>query len=208
MTKLQAQRWLFKPCLFLASLLPLCWLIWSALADRLSANPIDDITDATGTWTLRFLMITLSIRPLRSISWLAWLSRFRRMAGLFAFFYGVLHLTTYLYLDQFFDPDAIIKDILKRPFIAAGMTAFFMMLPLALTSTQGMIRRIGGARWKRLHQLIYLSATCGVIHYLWLVKADLQRPLTYGALLALLLGYRIREYLGKRRKASQATPAS
>lgn len=192
---------LLKPLAFLLALVPVALLTWNALNDRLSANPIDDITDATGTWTLRFVMITLAIRPLRRIPRLSWLAGYRRMAGLFAFFYGVLHLTTYVYLDQFFDFDAIAKDILKRPFITAGMTAFALMAPLALTSTRGMIRRMGGARWKALHRLVYATAICGVIHYLWLVKADRQRPLTYGALLALLLGYRLWEQWEKRKSA-------
>lgn len=205
MTTAAAPRRLLKPFAFLAALVPLALLVWDALHDQLSANPIQDITEATGIWTLRFVMITLAIRPLRRIPALSRLGDFRRMAGLFAFFYGVLHLTTYVYLDQFFDVAAIAKDIVKRPFITAGMTAFALMIPLALTSTKGMIRRMGGARWKMLHRLIYATAICGVIHYLWLVKADRQRPLTYGALLAVLLGYRLWEFWSKRRTAGAAS---
>lgn len=208
MTPLQLQKWVVKPAAFLLALLPASLLAWNALHDQLSANPIDDITDATGTWTLRFLMITLAIRPLRRIPNLGWLSRLRRMAGLFAFFYGALHLTTYLYLDQFFDFDAIAKDILKRPFITLGMTAFALMVPLAATSTQWTMRLMGGARWKQLHRLVYASACCGVIHYLWLVKADRQRPLIYGAILAVLLGYRVWEYWRKKASARTTAPGS
>jgi sulfoxide reductase heme-binding subunit YedZ len=193
------QRRSLKVAVFLLALLPLGLLLWSAFRGQLSANPIDDITDATGTWTLRFVMITLAIRPARRIPALGWVGGFRRMAGLFAFFYGVLHLTTYVYLDQFFDLEAIAKDVVKRPFITAGVTAFLLMVPLAVTSTQGMIRRLGGARWKMLHRLIYATAVCGVLHYLWLVKADRQRPLTYGVLLAFLLAYRFWEFWERRR---------
>ena len=201
MTSLQAQRRIVTPLVLLLALLPAGLLTWNALHGLLSANPIKDITEATGTWTLRFLLITLAIRPLRAVPGLAWCSRYRRMMGLFAFFYGFLHLSTYLVLDQFFDLDMIVADVIKRPFITAGMAAFALMIPLALTSTAGMIRRIGGKRWKMLHRLVYASATGGVIHYLWLVKADRQRPLIYGAILGLLLGYRIWDYWKRRRTA-------
>jgi sulfoxide reductase heme-binding subunit YedZ len=192
-------RRLLSPGAFLLALLPLAYLVWQALDGRLSANPIDDITDTTGTWTLRFVLITLAIRPLRKVPGLSALASLRRMAGLFAFFYGVLHLATYLWLDQFFDVPEILKDVAKRPFITAGVSAFLLMVPLALTSTQGMMRRLGGARWKALHRLVYLTAIGGVIHYLWLVKADRHRPLIYGAIVALLLGYRIWEAVRSRR---------
>jgi sulfoxide reductase heme-binding subunit YedZ len=198
---------LLKPAAFLLALVPLVYLLWQALDGRLSANPIDDITDTTGTWTLRFVLITLAVRPVRRIPGFAALGGFRRMAGLFAFFYGLLHLTTYLWLDQFFDVPEILKDVAKRPFITVGVSAFLLMVPLALTSTQGMMRRLGGRRWKALHRLVYLTAIGGVIHYLWLVKADRQRPLIYGAILALLLGYRIWEAVRSRR-ASPPTPTT
>jgi sulfoxide reductase heme-binding subunit YedZ len=200
MTFIQVQKWILKPGVFLLCLCPVSLLGWDAYTDNLSANPIDDITDATGTWTLRFLMITLAITPLRSITAWHWLSRFRRMAGLFAFFYGLLHFTTYIYLDQFLDIDSILKDIAKRPFITMGFAAFTMLVPLAATSFDAVIRWMGGKNWKWLHRLVYISAICGVIHYLWLVKADTSRPLTYGAVLAVLLGYRIWEWAKKKSK--------
>jgi sulfoxide reductase heme-binding subunit YedZ len=201
MTFRQVQRWSITPLVVLLALLPAYLLAWNAWHGRLSANPIKDVTETTGIWTLRFLMITLAIRPLRKVPGLAWVSRYRRMMGLFAFTYGFLHLGTYVGLDQFFDFGMIVDDVMKRPFITAGVTAFTLLIPLAVTSTDGMIRRVGGKRWKMLHRLIYASACCGVIHYLWLIKADKQRPLAYGALLAVLLGYRIWEYWQGRRRA-------
>src|SRR6185437_11014423 len=175
----------------------------------LGANPIDVITRTPGRWTLTFLLITLSVTPVRKLSGLTWLIRYRRMLGLFAFFYGSLHLMTYVWLDKFFNVHEMLHDIAKRRFIAAGMTAWFLMLPLALTSTTGWIRRIGGKRWQRLHRLIYLSAAAGVVHFIWLVKADLRRPLTYGTVLVVLLGYRFATWLAGhvKAKASSRQPA-
>lgn len=176
---------------FLLSLGPLAVLGWKAFQGDLGANPIDVITRSTGRWTLTFLLITLGVTPLRKLAGMPWLIRFRRPLGLFAFFYGTLHLTTYVWLDKFFDFHEMLHDILKRRFITAGLTAFTLMLPLALTSTTGWIRRLGGKRWSALHRLIYFSAAAGVIHFIWLVKADLRRPLTYGTILAALLAYRV-----------------
>ncbi len=176
---------------FLLSLGPLAVLGWKAYQGNLGANPIDVITRSTGRWTLTFLLITLSVTPVRKLAGMPWLIRFRRPLGLFAFFYGTLHLTTYVWLDKFFDVHEMLHDILKRRFITAGLTAFTLMLPLALTSTTWSIRRLGGKRWSALHRLIYFSAAAGVIHFIWLVKADLRRPLTYGAVLAVLLAYRV-----------------
>lgn len=176
---------------FLLSLGPLATLGWKAYQGNLGANPIDVITRSTGRWTLTFLLITLSVTPVRKLAGMPWLIRFRRPLGLFAFFYGTLHLTTYVWLDKFFDVHEMLHDILKRRFITAGLTAFTLMLPLALTSTTWSIRRLGGKRWSALHRLIYFSAAAGVIHFIWLVKADLRRPLTYGAVLAVLLAYRV-----------------
>jgi len=176
---------------FLLCLGPLAVLFWKGYHDRLGANPVDVITRTTGGWTLIFLLLTLSITPLRKLSRLPWFIRFRRMLGLFAFFYGSLHLMTYVWLDKFFDFPMMLHDIIKRRFITAGLTAWTLMLPLALTSTRGWIRRLGGKRWQTLHRLIYFSVAAGVIHFIWLVKADLRRPLTYGAILAALLAYRI-----------------
>jgi sulfoxide reductase heme-binding subunit YedZ len=181
---------ILKVIVFLLCLGPVAVLTWKAFHDLLGANPIDVITRTTGRWTLTFLLITLGITPLRRLTGMPWMIRFRRMVGLYAFFYGCLHLTTYLWLDKFFDVHEMLNDILKRRFITAGMTAWLLMLPLALTSTTGWIRRLGGKRWQKLHRLIYFSAAAGVIHFIWLVKADLQKPLTYGAILAVLLAYR------------------
>ncbi|MBV5324786.1 MAG: sulfoxide reductase heme-binding subunit YedZ, partial [Rhodospirillaceae bacterium] len=159
---------------------------YGAFADTLGANPIEFITRSTGTWTLVGLLATLSVTPLRQLSGRASLIRYRRMLGLFAFFYACLHFATYLWLDQFFDPAAIARDIAKRPFITVGFTAFTLLIPLAATSNHAMMRRLG-RRWQLLHRLIYLIAVLGVIHYLWLVKKDLTEPLLYGGMLALLL---------------------
>lgn len=191
MTPNQRIRFIFKPLVFVACLLPSLWLGWNWYHDNLSANPIDDVTDTTGTWTLRFLVITLAITPVRRISGWNRLLQFRRMIGLLAFFYGTLHFFTYLYLDQFFLWEEILADIPKRPFITVGFLSFVLMIPLAVTSTDRIAKWMGGKRWNRLHKLVYVTATGGVIHYLWLVKADVQRPLIYGGILAVLMGTRL-----------------
>lgn len=179
-----------KPFVFAACLLPVVLLGWDGVHANLGANPIQAITHATGDWTLRFLVITLAITPVRRLlSWNA-IIRFRRMVGLFAFFYATLHLLTYLWLDQFFSWSSIVKDIAKRPFITVGFTAFVILVPLAATSTSGMIRRLGGRAWRRLHQLVYVAAIAGVCHYWWLVKADIRRPARYATVVAVLLAYR------------------
>jgi len=180
-----------KFLVFTLSLGPVVWLGWEAVTANLGANPIEVITHATGTWTLVFLLVTLSITPLRKISGLAELIRFRRMLGLVAFFYGVLHFLTYIWLDKFFDRHEILEDVAKRPFITAGFSAFVLLIPLAVTSTQGMIRRLGGKRWQQLHRLIYVSGVAGVVHYLWLVKKDIRVPVIYGCILGILLLYRV-----------------
>jgi sulfoxide reductase heme-binding subunit YedZ len=202
-----------KLVVFLACLGPALVLTWKGFHELLGANPIDVITRTTGRWTLTFLLVTLAITPLRKLSGLTWLIRFRRMVGLFAFFYGTLHLMTYVWLDKFFDVHAMLHDIAKRRFITAGMTAWTLMLPLALTSTSGWIRRMGGKNWQRLHRLIYLSATAGVIHFIWLVKADLRRPLTYGAILLSLLliragSWSVARIRSRQRMAAATTPTS
>ena len=196
----------FKPVLFLLCLAPLGALVWRGFHAGLGANPIEFITHATGDWTLRFLLITLAVTPLRKLARQFWLVRYRRMVGLFAFFYGCLHLMTYVWLDKFFDVHEMLKDIAKRRFITAGMTAFVLMIPLALTSTQWAIRKLGGKRWQVLHRLIYFSAAAGVIHYIWLVKADLRKPLEYATVLGLLLGYRLLAWIfsGARRVVTHA----
>jgi methionine sulfoxide reductase heme-binding subunit len=188
----------FKPIIFLACLAPVAMLAWRGFHADLGANPIEAITHSTGDWTLIFLLVTLSVTPLRRITHLYSLVRLRRMFGLFAFFYATLHLMTYVWLDKFFDVHEMLKDIVKRRFITAGMTAFVLMLPLAVTSTQWAIRKMGGKRWQVLHRLIYFSAAAGVIHYIWLVKADLKKPLEYAAVLSLLILYRIAAWGGSR----------
>jgi methionine sulfoxide reductase heme-binding subunit len=194
-----------KVLVFIVCLAPACVLTWKGFQNDLGANPIDVITRSTGKWTLTFLLITLSVTPLRKLSGLSWLISLRRMLGLFAFFYGSLHLMTYVWLDKFFNVHEMLHDIAKRRFITAGMTAWTLMLPLALTSTAGWIRRLGGKRWQLLHRLIYLSAAAGVIHFIWLVKADLRRPLTYGTILAVLLVYRLSAWLVTRARTRRAT---
>jgi methionine sulfoxide reductase heme-binding subunit len=198
-----ANKWTKVP-VFLLCLVPLGILIWRALTANLGANPVEFIQHATGDWTLRFLVITLCITPFRKLLKLPDLIRFRRMLGLFAFFYGCLHFLTYLGPDQSFDLAAMWKDVAKRPFITLGFTAFILLIPLALTSTAGWIRRLGGRRWQMLHRLIYLSAICGVIHYYWLVKSAVLRPLTYGAIVAILLLWRLGDWLIRRQRASAA----
>jgi len=200
-------RFALKPIVFLAALAPASWLFWAALTGNLSANPLSDITNETGVWTLRFLCITLAVTPVRRLTGWHAAIRFRRMLGLFAFFYGTLHFLTYVIVDRFAGldfPDGIVAwrtvrdlaasvgaDIYKRPFITVGFTGWLCMLSLAATSTAGMIRRLGGRRWNLLHRLIYVSAVAGVVHYWWLVKADVRRPLAYGAVVGLLLAFRI-----------------
>jgi len=195
---------LLKLLVFVICLGPAFVLTWKGFHNRLGANPIDVITRTTGHWTLTFLLITLGVTPVRRITSMAWLIRFRRMLGLYAFFYGSLHLMTYVWLDKFFDIHDMLHDIARRRFITAGMTAWTLMLPLALTSTAGWIRRLGGKRWRILHRLIYFSAAAGVIHFIWLVKADLRRPLTYGAVLAALLAFRLLIWIRTRLRAHPA----
>jgi len=194
-------RWI-KVVVFLACLLPLARLGGKALSGNLGANPIEVITHSTGDWTLVFLLVTLSITPLRKLTGQLWLIRFRRMFGLFAFFYVTLHFLTYIWLDKFFDSHEMLADIAKRRFITVGFTGFVLLIPLAITSTAGWIRRLGGRRWNRLHRLIYVSAMAGVIHYWWLVKADIRKPEEYAAVLSLLLGYRLWMW-GKARRATK-----
>ncbi len=181
-------NWL-KIAVFLLALLPLARAAWIVLSG-MAVNPVEFITRSTGTWTLSFLLITLAISPLRQLSGWSWPLRLRRMLGLYAFFYGSLHLTTYMWLDQFFDWGGMLHDIAKRPFITVGFAAMLLMTPLAITSTQGWMRRLK-RNWGRLHRLVYPVAMLGVLHYWWLVKKDLTQPLLYGTALALLLGWRL-----------------
>lgn len=200
-------KWVLKPAAFAAGLGPVAWILWAGLTGNLSANPLSDITNETGLWAIRFLCLTLAITPARRLTGWNVLIRFRRMVGLYAFFYGSLHFLIYVIADRFAAldfPDGIVAwstvrnlvasvgaDIYKRPFITIGFTALMLMLPLAVTSTAGMIRRLGGKRWQALHRLVYASASIAVIHYWWLVKADISSPIRYGAAVAVLLLARV-----------------
>ena len=180
-----------KPWVFTACFIPLALVVWHGLTGGLSANPIEDITHRTGDWTLRFLLVALAVTPLRRLTGWAALASFRRMFGLFAFFYAALHFTTYLVLDFFFAFDLILDDIVERRYITAGFAGFLMLVPLALTSTARMTRRLGGERWRQVHRLVYVAAVAGVVHYLWLVKIDIRPPLLYAGILTVLLGVRL-----------------
>ena len=186
-----------KAVVFVLALIPLFNLGFAAYSDHLGANPIEKITHRTGYWTLVFLLITLTLTPLRRLLGWSWVIRLRRMLGLFAFFYGCLHFLTYMVLDQFFDWENIIKDIVKRPYITVGFSALLLMIPLTITSTDSMIRQLGGKRWRWLHRLIYISAIGGVVHFCWLVKKDLTNPITFAILLTVLLIIRIIFWLQK-----------
>jgi sulfoxide reductase heme-binding subunit YedZ len=205
MRKLLISKW-SKAGVFLICLLPLASLVWLGLHHGLTANPIEFITHATGDWTLRFIVFTLCITPFRKLLALPDLIRFRRMLGLFAFFYACLHFTTYIWLDKFFDLKEVWKDIAKRPYITVGFLAFVLLIPLAITSTAGWIRRLGGRRWQLLHRAIYISAVAGVIHYYWQVKSAVLRPLTYGAIVAALLLWRWFEKIRARPGAMEGSP--
>lgn len=197
----------YKPLLFLICLVPLARLIYLGVTDGLGANPIEFVTRSTGTWTLTGLMITLAVTPLRRLTGYNALIRYRRMLGLFTFFYASLHFTTYIWLDQFFSLPDILKDIYKRPFITVGFAAFVLLIPLAVTSTNAMMRRLG-KRWQQLHRLVYLIGGLGVLHYVWLVKKDLTQPLIYGAFLLILLTMRlplVASWLSGWRQARLAT---
>ena len=197
-------KWL-KVALFALCLIPLARLAWLGTHRGLGANPIEYITHSTGWWTLSFLLITLSVTPLRRLTGWNWLLRLRRMLGLFAFFYVSLHFTTYIWLDQFFDWQGMLKDIAKRPFITVGFTAFVLLIPLAATSTNAMVRRLGAKRWQRLHRAVYVIATLGVLHFWWLVKKDIREPLIFGTLLGLLFLIRL---LYLRRRLTGSTPST
>jgi sulfoxide reductase heme-binding subunit YedZ len=199
-----------KIAVFAAALIPLGRLAWKALHDGLGANPIEVITHSTGDWTLILVLVTLSITPLRRMTRQYWLIGIRRMIGLFAFFYGTLHFLTYIWLDKFFDIHEMLKDVAKRPFITVGVSAFVLMIPLALSSTAWSIRRLGGKNWQRLHRLIYVTGILGVVHYAWLVKADRRKPIEYGIVLGILLLYRLAVWMGskfmERRASFPAAP--
>jgi sulfoxide reductase heme-binding subunit YedZ len=188
-----------KAAVFLLCLVPFGELVWRIIKSELGANPVEFLQHATGDWTLRFLVFTLCVTPFRKLFKLPDLIRFRRMLGLFAFFYVSLHFLTYLGPDQSFDLSGMWKDVAKRPFITVGFLGFVLLIPLAITSTAGWIRRLGGKRWQQLHRAIYVTAVCGVIHYYWLVKSDVRKPLFYGALVGILLLWRLGDWFFKRR---------
>ena len=214
MNRFLSSKWT-KLALFLLSLVPfgvLLWLVWQAYStgnptEYVSANPIEYITHYTGDWTIRFICFTLCITPLRMLVNRPQITGFRRMLGLFAFFYGCLHLSAWIFLDPRQNTMAAIwEDIVKRRYITVGMLAFLAMVPLAITSTAGWVRRLTFKRWKRLHRLIYVTAVSGVIHYYWLVKSDVRLPLMYAAIVTVLLGYRIIAWMRKRNAPARRAP--
>ncbi|HSN39011.1 MAG TPA: protein-methionine-sulfoxide reductase heme-binding subunit MsrQ [Burkholderiales bacterium] len=195
---------ILKAALFVVCLYPLARLVWLGFTGGLGANPVEFITRSTGTWTLVLLCVTLSVTPLRRLAGWQWLVRLRRMFGLYAFFYASLHFMTYLWLDQFFDLAGIVKDIIKRPFITVGFLAFMLMAALAVTSTSNMVKRLGGRNWQRLHRAVYVIASCGVIHYWWLVKKDITQPLIYALIVGGLLMMRVVFSVSRRNAASDS----
>jgi sulfoxide reductase heme-binding subunit YedZ len=203
--------WVIKPVLFVACLLPTAWavralwLAYQGLDPGIRGDPIKVIEETTGLWTIRFLMITLAVTPLRRLTGWSSLIRIRRMMGLFTFFQAIVHWTIYLWLDQSFIISEIVKDIVKRPMIMSGMAAFVMMIPLAITSTKKWISRLGGKRWQLLHRLIYFSGVAGVLHYYFFVKSDIRNPLAYAVLLLGLLGFRAWRALSERGLKPVAT---
>ena len=188
-----------KRLLFIACSVPFCLLLYNGFTNNLTANPIKEITHFTGEWTLNLLLATLAVTPLRKITGNNSLIRYRRMLGLFTFFYACLHFSTYLVLDQFFDWNEIVLDVAKRPYITVGFTAFTLLIPLAVTSTNKMVQRLGN-NWRKLHRLIYLIGALAIVHYLWLVKADLLPPIIYGVILCVLLALRSSRIKPRRRK--------
>ena len=189
---------LAKPVVVVAALVPFLWLLFRGLTGRLSVNPIEDITLTTGIWTLRLLLITLAVTPLRRLTGWNQVIQYRRLLGLCAFFYASVHLLTYLVLDQGLAFQYILRDIVKRPYITAGMTAFLLLVPLAITSTKGWIRRLG-RRWQVLHRLVYVSAIAACLHFIWKVKVVIGEPVYYAAILGVLLAFRIAWRFGQRR---------
>ncbi|MEW6681716.1 MAG: protein-methionine-sulfoxide reductase heme-binding subunit MsrQ [Nitrospirota bacterium] len=185
-------------------LAPLAVLTWRAFTDDLGANPIETVERFTGWWTLTLLMVTLAVTPIRLLTGWTTITRLRRMLGLFAFFWACLHLSAYAGLDQFFALKDIVKDVAKRPYITVGFTTFLLLLPLAVTSTDRMIRRLGGARWRKLHRLAYVAAAGGVLHFLWLVKADIARPFLFASVLIVLLAVRLRKPVAGKARPSES----
>ncbi len=212
MRKILASKW-SKPAVFVLCLVPVAMIAWPFLRGSLIPNVVEFLQHSTGDWTLRFIVITLAVTPLRKVTGWSELIRFRRMFGLFAFFYACLHFLTYLGPDQSFDVSAMWRDVGKRPFITVGFAAFVLLIPMALTSSAGWVRRLGGRAWQRLHQAIYAIAILGVIHYYWQVKSDVRKPLFYGALVGILLAWRAARWMQKRgqmavtRQPSRGVPS-
>lgn len=194
-------RWKLKPPLFLACLVPLGLMIGYAASDALGANPIEAIIHRTGDWALRMLLLTLAVTPLHKVTGWTWLIRFRRMLGLYAFFYAVLHFTAYIWLDQFFAWGEILADVIKRPYITVGFAAFLLLIPLAATSTKQAMRLLK-RRWKTLHRTVYVIGILGVVHFWWLVKADIREPAIYATILSVLLGFRLVRAIRQRASAA------
>jgi len=198
-----ASRWA-KVALLALSCVPFLFLVWRTVRRDLTANPVEFYQHQTGDWTLRFLVFTLCVTPFRKMFHQPELIRFRRMLGLFAFFYASLHFLTYLGPDQNFDLAGMWKDVAKRPFVTVGFTALLLLIPLAITSTAGWVRRLGGKRWQALHRAVYISAVLGVIHYYWLVKSDIRKPVFYGVLVGALLIWRLWAWIERRKVAALA----
>ena len=192
--------------MFALCLVPFGRLVYGGFENSLGSNPIETITRSTGWWTLFFLMATLAVTPLRRMTDAAWLLRLRRMLGLFAFFYVCAHFLTFVWFDHWFDVMEIVKDVIKRPFITVGFCAFLLLLPLALTSTNAMVRRLG-RNWQRLHYTVYAIASLGVLHYWWLVKRDLTEPAIFALVLASLLGIRALWFVRRMRAARPGKPS-
>ena len=204
MNATQTRRWVFKPIAWILCLAPLGFLIYDGFTDNLTANPIEKITNTTGIWTLRLIVATIAISPLRWATGINQLVNYRRLVGLFAFFYGSIHFVIYVvttfFIEGFsnFDASGLGADLLKRPYITAGFTAFVLMIPLAITSTAGWIRRMGGKKWNKLHRLVYITALAAVLHYFWKVKLDATYPVYYGIGVAFLLGFRFYRHFAKK----------
>ena len=222
MSSAQLIRFVLKPIAFLAALGPVAWLVWAGLTGHLSVDPLADLTNETGLWTLRFICITLAVTPVRRLTGWNELIRFRRMIGLFAFFYGSLHFLIYVIADRFAGLDfpdgfvawstvmnlakSVAADVYKRPFITIGFTTLMLLLPLAVTSTAGWIRRLGGKRWQTLHRLIYVAGLTAILHYWWLVKADVTSPQRYAIVIGVLLVFRLAWARSRARRPAPAPP--
>ena len=207
-TQLQFVRRVIKPVVFAACLTPAAWLLYRAFRGDLGVNPLETLTNETGIWTLRLLVATIAVTPIRWLTKWNPIISFRRMIGLFAFFYGTIHFFIYFLFDRSLQFDGLWEDVVLRPYITVGFTAFVLMIPLAVTSTTGWIRRLGGRRWNLLHRLVYLSALGGVLHYWWKVKLDVTNPVIYAAIVGVLLGWRVVKALNKRETRGRTARAS